>query len=249
MMFPFSRYKPLNVVLFMSTFDIENTLLEITLKLSFILRVTNTFRVNKIYWIKDSPKSERIAKIITEITRYTLSPPYLKKYIPYSKNLKKVGIMEPVTLPSHLIFRQITEGEIRIGHKGDFGINTKLNPDLKAILITDSLKLDYVPYNNLYYNGVKNEFIEFKNIFNFENLIIASRSGKNPLKNMEEIVNLYKRSGLTLVIGQPTGNLLHNLGKQYLEKSYNFVIKQGVSDVRVEEALAYSLSILNLLLS
>ncbi|AKA74047.1 hypothetical protein SULI_09060 [Saccharolobus solfataricus] len=249
MMFPFPRYKPLNVVLFLSIFDVENSLLEVTLKLSFILRVTTTFRVNKIYWITDSLNSRKLEKIITDITKYALLPPYLKKYVPISRNLKKVGLMSPLGIPYHFIFKQAVEGEIRLGYKGDFGLNKKLNSSSKTILITDSLKAGYIDYRGFYYTGVKNEFIDFKKVFNFDNLIIASRSGKNPLQAKEQLTNLYNKYGLTLMIGPPTGNLLQRLGKQYLDKSYNFVIKQGVSDIRAEEALAYSLSILNLLLS
>ncbi|MCH4814929.1 MAG: putative RNA uridine N3 methyltransferase [Saccharolobus sp.] len=249
MMFPFPRYKPLNVALFLSIFDIENSLLEITLKLSFILRVTNTFRVNKIYWITDSVNSAKLEKIIKDLTKYALLPPYLKKYVPISRNLKKVGLMSPLAIPYHLIFKQVVEGEIRLGFKGDFGLKKRINSSSKSILITDSLKVGYIDYSGFYYSGVKNEFVDFNKILNFDNLIIASRNGKNPLKAKEELANLYSKYGLTLLIGPPAGNLLQRLGKQYLDKSYNFVIKQGVLDIRAEEALAYSLSILNLLLS
>ncbi|MEM0122154.1 MAG: hypothetical protein QXG79_02010, partial [Saccharolobus sp.] len=61
-MYPFPRYRSLNVGLFLSIFDVENTLSEITLKLSFILRVAFTFRVSKIYWINDSPISKKLKK-------------------------------------------------------------------------------------------------------------------------------------------------------------------------------------------
>jgi|BEDMetMinimDraft_2_1075160.scaffolds.fasta_scaffold01221_2 hypothetical protein len=250
-MYPFPRYKPLNVALFLSTFDIENSLLEITLKLSFILRVASTFRVSKIYWIEDSSKSKKLKNIVNDLTKYMLLPPYLKKYISIKPHLRKVGMASPLNIPLHAVSRSGIEGEIRLGYKGDFGIINvkKLNTNYNSILILDSLNLDYIPYRNPYYNGVKMNFVKLEKILKLDNLIIASRSGKNPVKNVQEIINLYKKSGITLLIGPPKGNLLYKLGEKYLTKSYNFAINQGVSDIRVEEALAYSLSILNVLLS
>ncbi|MEM3225855.1 MAG: putative RNA uridine N3 methyltransferase [Saccharolobus sp.] len=248
-MYPFPRHRSLNVGLFLSIFDVENTLSEITLKLSFILRVAFTFRVSKIYWINDSPNSKKLKKIIMDITKYASTPPYLKKYIPINPNLKKVGMMSPLNLFSHIVSKLATEGEIRLGYKGDYGISKKLRSPYNSVLITDSVKIEYTPYISIFYDRINMEFIEFEKIFDLENIIISSRNGKNPLKNMNEIVDLYKKDGLTLIIGPPYGHLLEKLGENFLERAYNFAINQGVSDIRAEEALAYSLAILNILLS
>ncbi len=248
-MYLFPRAKPLNVILFLSSFDIENSMIEITLKLSFILRVTCTFRVNQIFWVKDSKHNEKIIEMINDISEYLLAPPYLKKHIPFKSTLRKAGLLSPLNVPLHSVKKTLVEGELRLGRKGDFGFNRKIKTKSKVILVLDSIKFNFVPYINIYYDGIKMKFIEFNDIFKFNNLIVASRSGKNPLESMHEIKELYNNKGLTLLIGPPHGEVLSKLGENYMYSSYNFAINQGVSDIRTEEALAYSLSILNLMLS
>ncbi|AOL15773.1 hypothetical protein BFU36_02460 [Sulfolobus sp. A20] len=248
-MYLFPRAKPLNVILFLSLFDIENSMLEITSKLSFILRVTCTFRVNEIFWVKDSRHNEKMMEIVDDVSKYLLAPPYLKKYIPFKSTLRKVGLLSPLNVPSHNVKKTLVEGELRLGRKGDFGFNRKIKTKSKVILVLDSIKFNFIPYINIYYDGIRMKFIEFDDIFKFDNIIVASRSGKNPLESMHEIKELYNNRGLTLLIGPPHGRVLNKLGEKYINSSYNFAINQGVMDIRTEEALAYSLSILNLMLS
>jgi len=68
--------------------------------------------------------------------------------------------MSPLAIPYHLIFKQVVEGEIRLGFKGDFGLKKRINSSSKSILITDSLKVGYIDYSGFYYSGVKNEFVD-----------------------------------------------------------------------------------------
>jgi predicted SPOUT superfamily RNA methylase MTH1 len=115
-------------------------------------------------------------------------------------------------------------------------------------MFTDSIKGSFIQYPMIYYDGFKIHKIRFEKILEKNNLIIGSRNGKNPLKYKEEIISMYEEKGLTLLIGPPEGMLLKKLGEKFLEKSYNFIIKQGVSDVRAEEAIISSLSLLNAIL-
>ncbi|NON62162.1 hypothetical protein HLB03_05545, partial [Acidianus sp. DSM 29099] len=66
------------------------------------------------------------------------------------------------------------------------------------------------------------------------------------MKNI--IRDKYEENGLTLLIGPPEGKVLERFGNNSHPLILNFVPKQGVSNVRVEEALSASLSILNMIL-
>ncbi|BFH73489.1 putative RNA uridine N3 methyltransferase [Sulfurisphaera javensis] len=247
MIFPYPRRKDLNIILFTSIFSTEKSLAEITIKLSYIIRILAIFRVSNLYWISDY-KNKKIIDIISDIIDYALLPPYLKKEIPIKKNLKKVGLLNPINIPSHIVSKEPIEGEYRLGKKGIFGLKNKLKTNARIILITNTKPLQVKEYTFYpYYLGFKMHFIDYEKLRDFNNLIIASRSGKNPLEFANEIRSLYEREGISLLIGPPQGGLLKKEVKSF-EHIYNFIPNQGVKDIRAEEALVSSLSILNFIL-
>lgn len=249
MIFPFPRRKDLNVVLFTSIFSTEKTLTELTLKTSFIVRTLSIFRVSNLYLVDDL-KEPKIKKTITDIINYALLPPYLKKKVPLKTTLKKAGLINPVNIPSHIVEREAIEGEYRVGEKGEFGLVNKIKTKSKFILVINSNPLKVKPYKLFpYYNGFKIRFIGQDQIFSMKNLVIGSRSGKNPFDEINKIKELYEKYGLTLLIGPPQGGILKNMKIEKYEYIYNFVLNQGVKDVRAEEALLASLSVLNYILS
>lgn len=247
MIFPFPRRKDLNVILFTSIFYADKTLTEITLKTSFIIRTLSIFRVSNLYFIDDL-KDSKVKKTVMDIINYALLPPYLKKKIPLKPTLKKVGLLNPVNIPSHMVEKEAIEGEYRVGDNGNFGLKSKISANSKTILVINSNPLKVIPYDFFpYYNGFKTKFIEQDQISSFDNIIVGSRSGKNPFEEINRIKELYEKRGITLLIGPPQGGVLKNInvGKKYV---YNFVPNQGVKDIRAEEALLISLSILNFIL-
>ena len=247
MIFPFPRRKELNVILFTSIFYTDRSLTEITLKTSFIVRTLSIFRVSSLYFIDDL-KDPKIKRAVIDIINYALLPPYLKKKIPLKPTLKKVGLLNPINIPSHMVEKEAIEGEYRVGENGNFGLKSKISTRANSILIINSNPLKVKPYDFFpYYNGFKTKFIELDQISSFDNIIIGSRSGKNPFEEISKIKELYEKHGITLLIGPPQGGVLKNInvGKEYV---YNFVPNQGVRDVRAEEALLISLSILNYIL-
>jgi predicted SPOUT superfamily RNA methylase MTH1 len=244
-MFEFPRRKELNVALFSSILSVESSIEEITLKVSEIFRYLLIFRVSRLYIINDS---SRLYNIIRKIYDYAILPPYLKKTIPRQEELSKVGLLSPMNIYSHIVHRLPIEGEVRIGKGGNFGFKHSLNTKGSSVLILDSTKLDYIKYPFIYYPGFKLVKCSLDTIKNKKNLILGSRSGKDPLLYKKEIIDMYEKNGITILIGPPKGNLINSLGSQFLMKSYNFIPKQGVSDIRAEEALMSSLSILNLII-
>jgi predicted SPOUT superfamily RNA methylase MTH1 len=249
-MFPYPRSKELNVALFPSTFRVDRSLVELTLKVSFIVRILTTARVSNLFWVISSKEDKNILNKINKIIKYSLTPPYLKKYIKYDRDLSKVGLLQPVNTPYHIVHEEPIEGEVRIGkllgkNKVDVGFKKLIESNGKYFLVIDSLNYKLIKYINIYYNGFKIKNIKLNKIKKINNIIIGSRNGKNPFQEAEKIKNIYESMGLTLLIGPPDKGCIELLGYEYLDKAYNFFPMQGSKDIRAEEALAFSLSIIN----
>ena len=253
-MFLYPRRKNLSVILFTSIFDIENSLSEITLKLSYIIRFLVDFRVSELWWVKDS-KRKGIEKIIRDLVSYALALPYAKKYIPIRPTLKKVGLLEPINIPPHVVINGGAEGEIRISVNGDIGLEKKEKLCKKYCLIVDSERGEIVNYPFYpYYTGFKLRFVDKKQFLTIlndriesSNILIGSRIGVNIQTVSEKIKEIYESKGIRIVIGPPKEGLakyLHSFNGFLI----NFLPKQGVKDVRAEEALMASLTLLNNLL-
>jgi len=247
LIFPFPRRKNLNVILFTSVFSTDKTLAEITIKTSFIVRTLSIFRVSNLYLVDDLNDSQ-VKKTVTDIISYALLPPYLKRKVPLKTTLKKAGLINPVNIPSHIVEREAVEGEYRVGENGEFGLRN-IKSKSKSILVINSNPLKVKSYDMFpYYNGFKTRFIGQDQIFSMNNLVIGSRSGKNPFEDIGKIKELYEKNGISLLIGPPQGGILKNINIKKYEYVYNFIPNQGVKDVRAEEALLVSLSILNYIL-
>ena len=237
-MMPFPRRKPLEVVLFLSTFSQESSLLEITMKLGTILRYVNIFRVSELTWIVDQSK---FLDTVREITDYAQEVPYLKKFISLKKNLKYVGLLPPINVPSHVVSKQAVEGEIRKVKNGEVGLGKKVRKRGGYVLVTDSRTIRTVPYENVFYDGPRVRF--GRSLDELEKgrfTVVGDRYGENFVKISSLLASKYEESGIRLIIGPPTG-----LPPSILGYRVNFVMNQGVRDVRTEEALSIALAQLN----
>ncbi|ARM75925.1 putative RNA uridine N3 methyltransferase [Acidianus manzaensis] len=245
-MYPFPRHKELNLAIYSSFFSNKSSLTEKTIYSSILFRALIEFRISKLYII-DSNK--RIFSLVNKLAMYSLTPPYLKKEISFNKDLGKAGLLSPMNLIYHLVHKFPVEGEIRQGKNGNYGIkNLKVKKKYDTILVINSISGKAIQYPRIYYNGFKIYESSFDELIKKENIIIGSRSGKNPLEYKSQIKKSYEEKGLTLVIGPPEGMLLSLIGKRYLDISFNFIPKQAVSDVRVEEAVISALAVLNFIL-
>ncbi|AWR97283.1 hypothetical protein DFR86_06765 [Acidianus sulfidivorans JP7] len=245
-MYPYPRRKELSLAIYSSFFSNKSSLIEKTIYSSLLFRALLEFRVSKLYIIEPS---KDIFSLVTKLASYALSPPYLKKEIPLDKDLSKAGLLSPMNILYHQVHKFLVEGEIRLGRSNNYGIKgLKVSKSHDSILVIDSVLGKTISYPRIYYRGFEIKPISFSKLLKKDNIIIASRSGKNPIENSNEILNLYEKSGLTVVIGPPEGMLLSSLGDKYIEISFNFIPKQGVSDIRVEEAIFSTLSILNFIL-
>jgi len=254
LIFPYPRRKKLIVILFISILDVESSLSEITIKLSYVLRTLAEFRVSEVLWIYETEKERKGWKLIKEISDYALTPPYLKKYIPKRKSLSKVGLLQPLNIASHQVSPEFIEGEIRLGKKGDFGLRFSYDYfHSDYVIVSDSLTKKVKPYSFYpYYKGFTSRLISYQKMLekvtHSDNVIIASRSGANLSQVEGKIREVYEEKGLYLVIGPPKHGVLRDL-HDFKGFIVNFIPKQGVKDVRAEEALQASLALLNFILN
>jgi hypothetical protein len=98
-----------------------------------------------------------------------------------------------------------------------------------------------VPYENVFYEGPRVRFV--RSLDELEKgrfTVVGDRYGENFDKVSSLLASKYEESGIRLIIGPPTG-----LPPDVLGYRVNFVMNQGVRDVRTEEALSVALAQLN----
>ncbi|MGC9105744.1 MAG: putative RNA uridine N3 methyltransferase [Thermoprotei archaeon] len=237
-MMPFPRRKPLNAVLFLSTFSQESTTLEITLKLGEILRVASAFRVTNLYWVNDYPE---VRDVVNDVSSYALTPPYLKRLIPLKRNLKYVGLLPPINVQTHAVLKDPVEGEVRVVKKGETGLKVKLGAKYGHYLVVDSVQPKLSKYQGVYYSGPKVKIVTtIDEVYDGSLVVVGDRYGRDFWALKDEIRQKYEESGLTVIIGPPQG-----LKTEVRGLGVNFIRNQGVKDVRTEEALTSALALIN----
>ncbi|BBG27161.1 hypothetical protein IC007_1693 [Sulfuracidifex tepidarius] len=254
-MISFPRRKPLNVVLFLSIFD-KKDLRYVTEKFSFIIRILSIFRVSNVTWVNDIG-IESLTRLIHSLYEYSILPPYLKKELSMRRELKYVGLLSPLNLPSHPRKAEPIEGELRFGSKGNFGLEITSPCRDCEIMMVDSIKKQGIKYPSyVQYSGPTQKIIDKEDLCPSLSgfVIVGSRNGENPMECLHQIRRKYDNGGTTLIIGPPKGKIIRIVNdcsnKNDLDVNYyNFVPKQGVRDVRAEEALAISLSVLNVIIN
>lgn len=251
----FPRRKPFSVILFLSIFD-KKDLRYITEKFSFIIRILSIFRVSDVTWINDT-RVESLTQLIHSLYEYSILPPYLKRELSMKRELKYAGLLSPLNLPSHPKKAEPIEGELRFGSKGNFGLEITSPCRDCEVMTVDSIRRLAIKYPNyIMYSGPTQRIIDEKDLCSSLSgfVMVGSRNGENPMEYLHQIKRKYDNNGATLIIGPPRGKIMRNINNCPNKKDldinyYNFVPKQGVRDVRAEEALAISLSILNLIIN
>ncbi|ABP94267.1 MULTISPECIES: putative RNA uridine N3 methyltransferase [Metallosphaera] len=241
-MFPFPRAHPLNVAIYPDMFTLKNNLTVFTLEVSDVIRALVEFRVTRLYLVDRGERSHlsRIRKLMT----YAMTPPYLKRNIGIDPDLSKAGLLQPINTPYHAVSNVPVEGEIRLVQRGNSGLKGCEGKN-GFMLVVNSEKCKALRYTSPFYEGPSIETISELDLGKINNVVIASRSGLDPLESIGTLRSMYQSHGITLLIGPPSGGI-KSLFKAY--PSFNFIRKQGVSDVRSKEALIASLTVLNFIL-
>ncbi|MEM0452842.1 MAG: putative RNA uridine N3 methyltransferase [Nitrososphaerota archaeon] len=217
------------------------------------------------------------AEYIKLIMDYLNTAPYLrKKLFPFSRKLRYVGILPPLNIPTHpeeptinvhhfregLVVRSDTYSIIEAGLSKQIKISKKLKKRSKVIVEVEPVngKPRFRVYSRRkaeVYSGFKTTIVLEKLdeiVRSYDLKIATSRLGldvRSVWKKLEE--DLGRCSRVCIVFGASKRGLyeiakLHGID---LEKTFNYILNtfpnQGVKTIRTEEAIAYTLSILNLI--
>lgn len=226
-----------------------------TYKLGLIARACAIFRVEEILIYRD-PKLDE-SEFMKDVLEYIETPQYLRKYIPLKKNLRYVGILPPLAIPSHkpkhLKVGEVRDGVIRyVAPDGtrwvDIGLKTlaplKSNKPRGArvtVRICSKNPLQVEEAKPDEYWGYKVKIVELGDVLKRKNVIITSRRCKVP--RVDEV-----RGNVTLVFGNPEEGVFEiarRLGIKMDGECWNTIPMQGTRTVRLEEAIFATLAILN----
>lgn len=233
------------------TADEKNRMLR-DYKIGMLARACATFGVDEvvIYFDKD-PKfeSHALGKYISKILKYLRTPPYLRKYLfPKQKQLRNVGVVPPVNMPSHM--PEHFKLKVREGYAVNHGlvdIGLTKNVSVKGVSKGEVVTLDvktrrvmkpkhYMGYSSKYINKPLKQVLNSLKGYN----IGASRYGVN-VKDVEMPDNY------NLIFGSAYRGLKELKAFDKCDIVVNTVPDQLVKSVRTEEAVYYSLAILNIL--
>ncbi|MGC8558498.1 MAG: putative RNA uridine N3 methyltransferase, partial [Nitrososphaeria archaeon] len=209
-------------------------------------------------------------KLFEIIVKYLLTPPYLRKYaFPMKNELKYVGLLPPINIPSHIVSKDdnlrygivIKKGkesyvETGIGKMVRLnGYRNAMNGEIIPVkLIKIGSEVAAVKHDFKGYSGMKVERIidlgSFIDALNYENntVIYTSREGAPISKNWKDIYEKMKTTGsILLLFGSPKMGFEDMLDQSYRKKGLwvNIAEDQAVKTIRTEEALLISLSLIN----
>jgi predicted SPOUT superfamily RNA methylase MTH1 len=98
-----------------SFLDNTSTLMLKTMKIGIYARIFNIFRIDKVIFYNNgsNPKDKAI---LNDVLSYLNLPPYLRKYVPLTPNLKFSAIIPPIKSPNHtgilIQGKKIKEGHV-----------------------------------------------------------------------------------------------------------------------------------------
>ncbi|MBE8539732.1 putative RNA uridine N3 methyltransferase [Geoglobus acetivorans] len=228
-------------------------------KIGQIARACSIFRVKRIYIYPDPDFDE--SDLIKEVLEYLETPQYLRKFLfPLKKELKFVGTLPPLKIPSHkpkdLKIGEVREGIIvrvapdgtawaDIGTKAlalyrgyaEKGARVTVRVCSKKPLVVEEAK----PKE---YWGYEVRKIRLEKLVRREDAVITSRKGKLPQPEEVKVKRL-------LIFGSPAEGV-HEIAEKFgiiLENVdvWNMFPNQATQTVRLEEAILGSLAIANYL--
>ena len=254
----------------------ESTILFKTKKISMIARTCAIFKINQIFIYQDEKGGKNDSALLSTSLKYLETPQYFRKQLfPKSNLLKYAGVLQPLNISSHLTTskqKMIKIGDTRdaliINYKGkkflDIGINKLIQyfgkmksgtriaiqvkttqPKLTIKEISREDIKDYWGYNVKERANLLSILSAWKG-----KIILTSKKGKS--FTMTEAKKMFGTNEPILVVfGTTTKGVYDILGtdikKIQNSKIFNFFPKQGTQNVRLEEAILGTLSIINIL--
>jgi len=251
-----------------SLLENEDTLLLKTRKIGFLARIMTIFRIPKVFFYDDSGSTED-KQILANILNYLNAPPYLRKYIPRTSNLRNTAILTPIHSPNHIGVRynnidyvagmvvESTETGIYvdIGTGSPQKISTSLRFDNRESVIVQSKNQDvslvtqFPP--SLYWHTnyeIISRTIEDYILEHPDSYVIgASKSGDAVTYSILKEIQQHTHPTYLLACGPLQGSFRAYIkNPDLIDKWINFIPNQGTKTVKIEEALHSALSLMNL---
>ncbi|MCL4343747.1 MAG: hypothetical protein JRN26_03260 [Nitrososphaerota archaeon] len=247
------------------------SLLSKTEKVGEIIRAVSIFEVKTLMVYHDSEDGSLYdMKLFEILVKYLLTPPYLRKFaFPMSNELKYVGFLPPINIPSHTVEKEdnfrhgiiIRTGneiyvETGIGKRVRLtGYSNVKNGDIIPVkLVKTGSGVEAVRHNFKGYSGpdfvrVMN-FLSFIDSINYDNntVIYTSREGDHASRVWKGLAHKIKTTNkVVLLFGSPKRGFEDMLDKSYRKKGFwvNVAEGQAVRTIRTEEAVLISLGLMN----
>ncbi len=268
---PPKRRRPLHVFIASSILGVEENLELKTLKAGAVGRIAAVFRVDWVHVYRDPDSTPSDYRLLRLLLEYMATPPHLRRKIfPIIPELKKAGLLPPLRVPGHDLPREPRRGVVMEGlveecsssrcrvYLGSYGVGVlegRAKPRRRIVVeIVDEDKLRvrrlgkppfYMGFRVRAWPNLASGILEAKK--HGVKVIGTSRTGACILESNP--LDLYSEArGLALVFGGPRGSVVRDAGgAELFDAIYNTVPLQGTKTVRTEEALAATLSLVNIL--
>ncbi|MGC8661175.1 MAG: putative RNA uridine N3 methyltransferase [Nitrososphaeria archaeon] len=247
------------------------SLLSKTEKVGEIVRAISIFEVKTLYIYHDREDgSLHDMELFETLVKYLLTPPYLRKFaFPMNNELKYVGLLPPINIPSHIVEKEdnLRYGMvIRSGNEMyvETGIgkrvrltgykNAKNGEIIPLKLVRVGSEVAAVMHNFKGYSGPKVKMIPDFNVFidsmDYDNstVLYTSREGEPIGRIWEDLARKMKTTGnAVLLFGSPKRGFEDMLDQSYRKKGFwvNVAEGQAVRTIRTEEAVLISLGLIN----
>ncbi len=269
--------KKLSIAIPSTVLDVEPSLLLKTLRIYQFIRYSSIYGVKELAIYNDgfidNVLHNRYVTLFRKISRYLLTPPYLRrKLVPLDNDLRYVGVLPPLRLEIYDVSRRGRIGEKRIGYivdhvKGlvDIGLSKtfrlinkcrehgnyvyvcikNMHPPIVECLDTKP----YMGPSLVFYESFSRVIEEYRGR---EYLLIAtSRYGSIPTyRELTSILDVYDK--ILVLFGAPRRGLYEIAEKngyvleEIVDYIWNTIPGQRVKTIRTEEALLSTLAIFNL---
>jgi len=247
------------------------SLLSKTEKVGEIVRAISIFEVKRLCIYHDKQDGSLYdMKLFELLVKYLFTPPYLRKFaFPISNELKYVGLLPPINIPSHIVRREdnlrfgivIAKGKEKyvetgigkkvklIGHE-----NAKNGEIIPIRLVNAGSEVAAVMHDFEGYSGADVvrilDFDSYIRSMDFDNGIVlfTSREGEPLSRTWKTLAQMFQNnSTINVLFGSPKRGLEDMLDQSYRKKGLwiNVAEGQAVKTIRTEEAIFITLGLVN----
>ncbi len=241
-------------------------------KIGYIGRAAAIFRVGSVYIYThkgETPQSR--ARFIKRYLEYMVTPPYLRKDLfPVKSELRLAGLLPPLRLPvlsskprpGVVLMGMVVRWDgyasiVKVGEAAfarvpkPYPLKSRLLVQLENEVDEGLYRAHVVPAKQSnHYAGFSVEVIGIRELIRQSPLLLTGREGKPIGDALNELAGLVGSGDVTVVFGSPKRGVEELMRDEGIDVGghtfVNFVPRQGVRTIRLEEAIVSVLSIVNL---